>query len=99
MSDGADFSEFWVVSGTVRHVFGDFVDGRCVELMVLYCRRGVGHVTEHVTRHENRPGIQSKIPPGRFQHLYIYYLFFTQRTDAPERKLPYATETFSLDAL
>ena len=27
------------------------------------------------------------------------YLFFTQRTDAPERKLPYATDTFSLVAL
>lgn len=29
----------------------------------------------------------------------LYYLFFTQRTDAPERKFPYATVTFSLVAL
>ena len=36
MMDGVDFCEFWVVSGTVRHILGDFVDGRCMELMILY---------------------------------------------------------------
>ena len=36
MMDGVDFGEFWVVSGTVRHILGDFVDGRCMELMILY---------------------------------------------------------------
>ena len=50
MMDGVDFGEFWVVSGTVRHILGDFVDGRCMELMVLYWRRcgaryGTGHAT------------------------------------------------------
>lgn len=50
MMDGVDFGEFWVVSGTVRHILGDFVDGRCMELMVLYwrscgARYGTGHAT------------------------------------------------------
>ena len=80
MSDGADFGEFWVVSGTVRHIFGDFVDGRCVELMVLYCRRGVGHVTEHVTRHENRPG-DPKQDPTRPISVSVYLLFILHAAD------------------
>ena len=50
MMDGVDFGEFWEVSGTVRHILGDFVDGRRMELMVLYCRScgaryGTGHAT------------------------------------------------------
>ena len=36
---------------------------------------------------------------GSFLFMLSCYLFFTQRIDAPERKLPYATDTFSLDAL